>query len=55
MLNLGWLSVAAFLGAPQAAMAACLSMPISLLLDAWTLHTTASTVGALGGGWGGGG
>ncbi|CAJ1384819.1 unnamed protein product, partial [Effrenium voratum] len=44
MLNLGWLSVAASLGAPQAAMAACLSMPLSLLLDATMLHSSATTV-----------
>ena len=50
MLNLGWLSVAAFLGAPQAAMAACLSMPLSLLLDATMLHSSATT--ALAGGAG---
>ena len=42
MLNLGWLSVAALLGAPMAAMAACLSLPLSLLLDAVLLHASAT-------------
>jgi len=48
MLNLGWLSVAALLGAPMAAMAACLSLPLSLLLDAVLLHASATMVQLLG-------
>eukprot|EP00435_Cladocopium_sp_Y103_P049154 s500_g14.t1 len=42
MLNFGWLSFSALMGAAQAAMAACLSMPLSLVLDALMLHSLAS-------------
>ena len=46
MLNFGWLSFSSLMGAAQAAMAACLSMPLSLLLDAVMLHSLASSTEA---------
>lgn len=48
MLNFGWLSFTSLMGAAQAAMAACFSMPISLLLDALMLHSLATSAEA---GW----
>lgn len=46
MLNFGWFSFSSLMGAAQAAMAACLSMPLSLLLDAVMLHSFASSTEA---------
>lgn len=48
MLNFGWLSFSSLIGAAQAAMAACLSMPLSLVLDSLMLHSLASPAEALG-------
>jgi len=48
MLNFGWLSFSSLMGAAQAAMAACLSMPLSLLLDAVMLHSLASSTEVVG-------
>eukprot|EP00435_Cladocopium_sp_Y103_P053731 s193_g17.t1 len=43
MLNLGWLSCSKLMGASQTAMVACLSIPLSLLLDAMLLGAVPST------------
>ena len=43
MLNLGWLSCSKLMGASQTAMFACLSIPLSLLLDAMLLGAVPST------------
>lgn len=48
MLNFGWLSFTSLVGAAQAAMAACLSMPLSLALDVIVLHSIASSAEVLG-------
>eukprot|EP00913_Durusdinium_trenchii_P017298 g16267.t1 len=48
MLNFGWLSFTVLMGAAQAALAACLSMPISLLLDELLLHSWANPLEVLG-------
>lgn len=48
MLNFGWLSFSSLMGAAQAAMAACLSMPLSLVLDSLMLHSLASPAEAPG-------
>ncbi|CAK9085927.1 unnamed protein product [Durusdinium trenchii] len=47
MLNFGWLSFTVLMGAAQAALAACLSMPISLLLDELLLHSWANPLEAV--------
>lgn len=48
MLNFGWLSFSSLIGAAQAAMAACLSMPLSLVLDSLMLHSLASPAEVIG-------